>query len=249
MTPDNTSRHELVAWVVSNGRLPSTTKNPARAEEARLSHKLFRLRKSHRNGVAKLHQLELLLSIPGCLDGQERSDAVDRAAELRAHRDTVEAAKALTLQARVSAETTRWEASFGELQQWVASSGAVPRRRTGDAQEYKVANWLNIQRTHARNGTLAEGREAKLRTIHGALETKQARPSHERIADIAAFQAKHERLPSSTAHGQDEVRLARFLHQIRSRIHSGYFSAGLTAALTTEAQRIPGFFTGRGSRP
>jgi hypothetical protein len=64
-------RQELVEWVAANGRLPSITKIDSRAEENLLGHKLYRLRKTYRGGKAKLHHLELLLSLRGCLDGDD----------------------------------------------------------------------------------------------------------------------------------------------------------------------------------
>lgn len=222
---------ELPDWVEANGRLPRATKIPARADEGPLGHRLFRLRRRYRNGTATLHDVELLLAIPGCLEGPERAEAEARAAVLRARTAAV-----LESAPPVPVDIARWEASFDELRSWVSAHG-VPRRRTEDVQEYKVANWLNIQRTHARNNTLSGDREDRLRTIPGALETKETRTTAERIADLASFQAKHGRMPSQLV--PEEASLNTFLNMLRHRIRSGNLSPNLAAA----AGNVPGVIT------
>lgn len=239
-----TRRQELVHWVTANGRLPSISKLPSRAEETLLGHKLYKLKKTYRDGTAKLHHLELLLSLPGSLDDRERADAETRAAELRRQHE----ATLLEQRSKVPFDDARWESSFTELKNWTALTGGPPRRRTDDPQEYKVANWLNIQRTHARNNTLSPGREAKLRTVPGALDVEVNRPALERLADVQAFLTRHGRLPSSVANDQAEASLGRFVASTRSRIHSGYFSTELSSALAVEAAKIPGFLPPDGGR-
>jgi hypothetical protein len=182
-------RRELSEWAITNGRLPRVTSDPARGEENLLGHQLYRLQKKYSDGTARLRHIEALLAIPGCLEGQDRAAATARADELHD-----EAAAVLESAPPVPVDTARWEASLTELQAWVVAHGAIPRRRTPDALEYKVANWLNIQRTHNRNNTLSPDREARIRTIPGALEPKTGRPTAERIADLAAFRAEHGRL-------------------------------------------------------
>jgi hypothetical protein len=228
-------RRQLAAWVAANGRLPRVTKDPARSEENLLAHQLRRLMKKYRDGAAKLHHIEALLSIPGCLEGQDRSDAEARAKDLRSDvRAALEAAPP------VPVDTARWETSFAELQSWVSAHGSVPRRRTDNAHEYKVANWMNIQRTHARNEELSADRETRLRAIPGALETKETRTTAERIADLAAFEAEHGRLPLQAAPDPAEASLGNFLHIIRRKLRSGALSAELAAA----AGNIPGVIEG-----
>jgi hypothetical protein len=239
-----TSRQELVHWVAAHGRLPSISKVPGRAEETLLAHRLYKLKKTHRDGNAKLHHLELLLSIPGCLDDRGRADAETRAAELRRQHE----AKLLEQQSKVPFDEARWKTSFAELKGWVSAAGGLPRRRTEDPLEYKVANWLNIQRTHARNSTLSPGREAKLRTVPGALAPQPNRPARERMAAVQSFVANHGRMPSPVAQDRAEASLGRFVAAARSRIRGGYFSAELTSALTVEAVKIPGFLPPDGGR-
>lgn len=226
---------QMVEWVTANGRLPRMTNDPARADENMLGHRLRRLMKTFRDGTARLHHLEALLSIPGCLEGQERTDAEARISDLRNDVTAV-----LDSAPPVPVGTARWEASFADLQAWVASHGAVPRRRTSDGQESKLANWLNVQRTHSRNNTLSPDREASLRTISGALETKQSLLPSNRIADLAAFRNEHGRLPSELSPDPVEMSLGRFLSNLRSKMRRGTLSADLTA----EAESVLGVITG-----
>jgi hypothetical protein len=157
-------------------------------------------------------------------------------------------AKLLEHRSKGPFDDARWESSFTELQNWTALTGRPPRRRTDDPKEYKVANWLNIQRTHARNNALSPGREAKLRTVPGALAVETNRPALERLADIQAFLSGHGRLPSLKARGQTEASLGRFVASTRFRLRNGYFSTELSSALTVEAAKIPGFLPPDGER-
>jgi len=236
-------RQELIEWVTANGRLPNITKIDSRALENLLGHKLYRLRKTYRDGAAKLHHLELLLSIPACIEGQDRAAAETRAADLRAQEEA-KLREIIAQQSKVPFETARWDASFTQLQDWVSVTGSPPRRRMGDAKEYKIANWLNIQRSHARDNTLSPEREAKLRTVPGALGTRLNRPARERMADVRDFLSRHGRMPSPMARDRAEASLGNFVDATRERLRNGY----LSAALAEEAAKSPGFLPSRGAR-
>lgn len=130
----------------------------------------------------------------------------------------------------------QWNRSFAELQAWVTKAGVIPSRRSSEADEYRLANWLNRQRTDARNEAIDPERERKLRTIPRALEPQQRRLSDVDLAKrLKTFHAEHGRLPRQRA-GGGESTMASYLSRLRSQAKAGTLSPDAASAFSA----IPG---------
>lgn len=137
----------------------------------------------------------------------------------------------------------QWGRSFAELQTWVTRTGRLPRRRSSEATEYRLANWLNRQRTDARKATIDPEHERLLRTIPGALEAPGLRLSDVVLADrVRSFHTVHGRLPRRGAEGESTT--ANDLARLRSMIRVGDIS---TEALSV-VEAIPGAVLNASSR-
>lgn len=129
----------------------------------------------------------------------------------------------------------QWGRSFAELQTWVARAGRLPSRRSIEAIEYRLANWLNRQRTDARKATIAHEHERLLRGIPGALEASGLRLSDVVLADrLRSFHAIHSRLPRRGAEGESAA--ASHLARLRVMIRVGDISTEALSAV----KAIPG---------
>ncbi|MGK3708727.1 helicase associated domain-containing protein [Arthrobacter sp. IK3] len=130
-----------------------------------------------------------------------------------------------------------WSGVFSDLDLWVKDRGTVPRRRTADPEEYRLANWLNVQRTNHRAGKLHQDYIDQLQEIHGALETRRTRTHREWAEDIAAFHKAHGRMPSSTAADPAERSLG---HYVADRLRPGIRSGDITNYDCEPLAGIPG---------
>lgn len=231
-------RQELAVWVTAHGRLPVLRKDQDQRTENAYWHRLYRLQRALKGGTARLHQVELLLAVPGALEGPARAEAEALATKLRAA-DQARLAEIRTLQGQGTLEQERWEASFAALQQWVLRSGALPRRRTDDPAEYRVANWLNIQRTHARKGTLDAARDARLRTVAGALEPRNGRAPEDRLADLKAFMDANGRPPAAISTDPAETSLWTFMNKALTGRAGGATADSIQAEARQLRSRYP----------
>ena len=135
----------------------------------------------------------------------------------------------------------KWDASFAGLQNWVARTGRLPSRRASDDDEYRLANWLNRQRTDARKDKLASSRESLLRGIPGALEPRTRNLSNLEMASrLAAFHAQNGRLPRHKV--KEENTTADYLTRLRATHRDGNMSADALAvfeAVPDAVQDVP----------
>lgn len=118
----------------------------------------------------------------------------------------------------------QWDRTFAELQAWVTRTGGLPSRRSNEADEYRLANWLNRQRTDSRKETIDPERERLLRTIAGALEALGLRLSDVVLADrVRSFHATYGRRPRRGAEGESTV--ANYLARLRAMTRVGDISS------------------------
>lgn len=139
-----------------------------------------------------------------------------------------------------------WDRSFGELQSWVSRTGALPGRRSKDVDEYRLANWLNRQRTDARKNTIDPERERRLRTVAGALEPRARRLSDLDLAErVRSFHATYGRLPRNRMKGESTA--AWYLSQIRVKAANGDLSpdAGVAVRVCESTSALPGSLSRR----
>jgi hypothetical protein len=129
----------------------------------------------------------------------------------------------------------QWDRSFAEFQSWVTQAGGLPSRRSDEAAEYRLANWLNRQRTDSRKATIDPEHERLLRTIPGALKASGLRLSDVVLADrVASFHAVHGRLPRRGAKGESTT--ANYLVRLRAMNRVGDISTEALSVL----EAIPG---------
>lgn len=115
-----------------------------------------------------------------------------------------------------------WSAVFADLSAWVETHGDVPKRRSKDAEEYRLANWLNVQRSNHRSGKLHQDYIDQLETVPGALETRPTRTHREWAEAVADFHRTHGRLPGTGADDKAERSLGHYLaDRLRPGIRSG----------------------------
>nr|WP_244266590.1 helicase associated domain-containing protein [Pseudarthrobacter chlorophenolicus] len=240
ITDRSKDNQDLIDWAQAKGRPPRNPRNPDPVERS-LCWRLDRLRSRYRNGISRIGDLETLLTIPGALLDSEQPAARERLEALRL--TTAEQEQSLTFRAKQPVDPARWEASFKDLNAWFTGHQSLPRRRSENAEELRIANWLNIQRTHARKNTLSQDREDKLRTVPGALEPRARRLSDVDLAKgLASFHAEHGRLPRQKKEGEHAA--AGYLTRLRGIIRAGEASEealavleGIPGAATTTAPR------------
>lgn len=209
--PLSAPQKEIVDWIIANRRTPRYRSS----DEAEQSHyrSLATARRSALRGSATLRTLDFVLLIPGLLTAAELTQISSQAAMKRS-----QAAERESQRTRLGGLEERWNKGFGELFAWVADNGALPRRRTFDADEYRVANWLNVQRMQLRDNNLRLEWKERLATIPGALEPKaQLRGEAELAKTVADFYERHGRLPRADAPAP-EGKVGRRLQKLRSRM-------------------------------
>jgi hypothetical protein len=124
----------------------------------------------------------------------------------------------------------QWGRSFAELQAWVNRTGGLPSRRSNEATEYRLANWLNRQRADSRKATIAAEHERLLRIVPGALEVPGLRLSDVVLADrVGSFHAIHGRLPRRGAEGESTT--ANYLVRLRAMTRVGDISTEALSAV------------------
>lgn len=137
----------------------------------------------------------------------------------------------------------QWDRSFTEFHAWVTQTGGLPRRRSNEATEYRLANWLNRQRTDSRKETIDPEHERQLRTVPGALEAPGLRLSDVVLADrVGSFHVTHGRLPRRGVKG--EGTMVNYLARLRAMTRVGDISAEALSAFET----IPGAVLGTSSK-
>lgn len=68
----------------------------------------------------------------------------------------------------------RWREVFADFTAWVDRAGRLPNRRSTDTEEYRMANWLNVQRANQRAGRLRAPHAEQLSVVPGALRDTPA---------------------------------------------------------------------------
>jgi hypothetical protein len=212
--PLSAAQSEVIDWIVRNRKLPKYRGGDV--QERSLNSLLSTARRAVLSGSATLRTTEFVLLIPGLLTEAERSEANSHAAKKR-----LEIPKRPPRQTALGSLEDRWNKGFKELSAWVEANGALPRRRTFDADEYRVANWLNVQRMQLRDNNLRLEWKERLATIPGALEPReQIRNEAELATTVADFYAVHGRLPRADVpapEGTVGVRLQKLRRRIASR--------------------------------
>lgn len=188
-----TSQSDVLAWILHHRRLPAT--GSSNTEERNAATRIYASRRAALAGTARAHTAAFALAIPNLVTGDDRT-------RIRELADAKEAARQESLRAREATKTRlgpledRWNKGFAELSAWVEAHGELPRRRTSDPDEYRVANWVNVQRVQFRDNNLAADWVERLRTVPGALNPKPKMKGDLAFArSIADFHAAHGRLP------------------------------------------------------
>lgn len=145
-----------------------------------------------------------------------------------------------TIETTPAAPTARhqriWSAAFDELAAWTKAHGRLPKRRSKDAEEYRLANWLNVQRTHHRAGKLHPGYAATLGSLPGAFDTRRTRTHREWAEEIAGFHSTHGRTPAANASDPEERSLG---HYLAERLRPGMASGAITAEDCAPLASVP----------
>lgn len=209
---------ELKDWVDTHKRRPSAgSRDPV---ESAFGNYIYSLRSYALSGRLRQVAVQLLIDVPGALSEDEANSALSKLTITSKAKPTTEAPAAVgdrSLEAR-------WHRGFADLCEWAEGKGTLPNRRSAEANEYRIACWLNVQRMQVRKGNLLPEYEAKLRTVHGALE-----PRARQLSDIvhasrlAAFHAEHGRLPRPRL--VDERTAAYSLTRLRKLTRAGLISA------------------------
>lgn len=132
---------------------------------------------------------------------------------------------------------TKWRRIFAEFTAWVNNHGHLPSRRSSDEDEYRLANWLNVQRANDRKGKLDGDYRDLLDTIRGALRAYDPEAPSERAAELAVFWKDTRRLPSTASTDRAEKRLAHYMNTtLRANSRSGI----LDPRIARQVAHIPG---------
>jgi hypothetical protein len=189
----STRQADTLAWILQHRRLPTT--GSSNNDERILGTRLAASLRSALAGTARAHTAAFVLAVPNLAAGADRT-------RIRELADAKEAVRQESLRAREATKTRlgpledRWNKGFAELSAWVEAHGELPRRRTSNPDEYRVANWVNVQRVQFRDNNLAAGWVERLRTVPGALDPKPRMKGDLAFArSIADFHAAHGRLP------------------------------------------------------
>lgn len=130
-----------------------------------------------------------------------------------------------------------WTAALDGITSWSETHGRLPRRRTEDPEEYRLANWLNVQRANHRAGKLHPDYVAALEAVPGAFETRRTRTHREWAADIADFHAVHGRRPEPTAADPEERPMG---HYLSSRLRPGLAAGKISTEDCAPLAAVPG---------
>lgn len=245
----------------AHGRLPSPE---AAGEEGAAAKALSGYIRAcrYRDGF-RPDALERLLALPGAIPENERA-AFQRALHmLRTYRRPLAApADTITFKGvplnpaarpkRVPAVTAvrenqeyryndKWNAVFTDFSAWVKEHGALPRRRSTDPQEKRLANWLNVQRRNHRGNDIPENLEAILRTVPGALEPAQFKSPEQWYESINAFLEANHRLPTAkAAPGTEERSMAEYISgRLRPALRAGKITPDDSEALARLTAAMP----------
>lgn len=143
----------------------------------------------------------------------------------------------------------KWSAVFSGFTAWVNAHGKLPNRRSSDQEEYRLANWLNVQRVNQRAGTFRPDLAERLGAVQGALTPQvRIRPTRQtRIAQVMNFHAAAGRFPGRGSQDDAERKLGTWLNNQRRGIHEGR----VTPADFGELANLPGALmpSPRGTQP
>lgn len=121
------------------------------------------------------------------------------------------------------AYVVKWSAVFSDFTAWIDTHGRLPRRRTADAEEYRLANWLNVQRVNQRSGGLRDDLAVVLATVDGALSPQPRRlcSRDQWVSQVLDFYEAKGFLPRSSGVGPEEKKLGHWLVRERRNISMG----------------------------
>lgn len=181
---------ELDSWVRANdGRLP--WQSASSKDERRLKNFISEQRKALRQGRLCAERREQLSHVPGMLQRLERWDD--------------EASKYLDF----------WKQA-DVLEAWVIKRGDLPRQKSADSTEAKLARFLNKLQRSAAN--LPMYREERLRRIPGMAKRLarwsvcKAKPFEERVLALEAWMRNHPgQLPTREGKDVEAHGLGKFL--------------------------------------
>jgi hypothetical protein len=228
-------QEELKDWVALHRRRPYA--RSADPVEAALGVLVYSLRSYALRGRLKLGTIELLLSVPDGLSEDETGLALSLvSAKLAAKRS-----KVAELAANVDPLEAKWNRGFDDLGKWFQEHGSLPNRRSKEVVQYRLANWLNVQRMQVRKGNLLSEHESRLRSIPGALEPRPRSSDDLVLArGVAAFHAGQGRLPRYQGASNAERLTAKHLTRLRTKVLDGTIGQEVREVLTA----VPGAIEG-----
>lgn len=232
----------LEQFYAAHGRVPSPE---AGGEEAAVAASLKAyLRVCRTRDGFRADTLERLLAIPGAVEAGQLP-AFERALHvLRTYRRPAASASGIVIggiRLNPSSRTKRvsravpvptnseiryadkWNSMFAEFTAWVDVHGTLPRRRSTDPQELRLANWLNVQRRNHREQEIPPALEKVLSAVPGALEPATFKSAAQWYAAIASFYDANGRMPScAAANGTEERSLAEYMTgRLRPALRTG----------------------------
>lgn len=236
------SQLEVMNWILQHRRLPSNgTSDPA---ERKLGMRLGTALRTSLAGTCKASTARFVLAVPNLAAGADRDRIRHLAETLETRRaERIEAKEAAI--SRLGSLEDRWDKGFADLSAWVAAHGTLPRRRTFDAEEYRLSNWLNVQRVQLRADNLAEEYVSRLRTIPGALEPQPQLKGGDLVLarSVADFHAAEGRLPRSYVPAPEGTVGLR-LQTLRGKVKDGTIDPAALEVLSA----FPEAFRGRSLR-
>lgn len=250
----------LEQFYAAHGRVPSAD---AGGEEAAVAASLKAyIRVCRTRDGFRADTLERLLAIPGAVDDEQLGSFQRALHILRTHRLPAGTASGIVIGGiRLNPATRtkrvplsvpvptnseiryadKWNSVFAEFTAWVDANGSLPRRRSTDPEEQRLANWLNVQRRNHRGQEIPPALEKVLASVPGALEPIAFKSAAQWYANIAAFYDANGRMPScSAANGTDERSLAEYMTgRLRPALRSGQLPDPANADLARILAVIP----------
>lgn len=131
--------------------------------------------------------------------------------------------------------SANWEERCAQLDRWVEVNGRVPSQMSDDATERSCYHWLTTNRKRLKAGKLTDEQTRLFRAL--PVPQLARNTIDDRLNELEAFYATHNRLPLTTSVEPVEKSLAIYLvGNLRRKIRQGT----LDEALLARALAIPG---------
>lgn len=169
----------LARWMryVNSPDLTGSGYDQARAEVRRLRadhDKWTRHLTALKDFVAANDRLPTFAESPGGIRFMDRNAAMLRAGKLSPERAAE--ISSLTAMRPTMARAGEWQSTFAAVAAWVDVHGSLPRRRSADPEELRLANWLNRNRQNERAGGLSAAQSKQIAGLESLRPTARRQP-------------------------------------------------------------------------